>query len=330
MGLLSHDGGRTFEIIKAAIEEAGYGVHWREVTAAEAWVPQQRERVFITCFRKDLNPDAMPYLLPSLTNFTVDEILEDFEEHQISKIERPVNFSAPYVIDRKIDSDRKKIQRLGGYSKQAQGARVYSVHGRGVTLCSQGGGGGALTGLYDVGVGKVRKLTKLEAQRMAGFPDDFIADEKEVQAQRQFGNSVCPPAVDSVLVCIIGVLQRAQFRPICEEPSQPAAEVVHDADGRSALGLSAEDLLVQEQDGRLHIGLGVPTLGEDGIGLDLGLSGADLPNACRDDDFSAFDFDDGLGFGNGGTSGEQRPDDLLRADEKNVSLKGGPSEFTHR
>jgi len=45
-GLLSHNGGRTFETVIYTMEELGYVVEW-QVINSKYYVPQNRERVFI-------------------------------------------------------------------------------------------------------------------------------------------------------------------------------------------------------------------------------------------------------------------------------------------
>lgn len=215
-GLLSHAKGQTFAIIRTAIERLGYVVHTQIINAAESWVPQNRERVFILCFRTDIAPARFATVLPSLFNYTVADVVEDYLDRDVSAIERPFSPSTPYVEDRRSDGDAKKLQRLGGYGKQRQGMRVYDANGRGVTLGSQGGGAGALTGLYKLPGGNIRRLTKLEAQRMAGFPDSFVAHENEITAQRQFGNAVVPTAVARVLVTVTAAFKDAGLRPVAE------------------------------------------------------------------------------------------------------------------
>lgn len=46
-GLLSHDEGRTFKTIIAALVELGYSVEWQVLNSKDFGVPQNRERVFI-------------------------------------------------------------------------------------------------------------------------------------------------------------------------------------------------------------------------------------------------------------------------------------------
>lgn len=46
-GLLSHDGGRTFETILKTMDELGYDVEWQVLNSKDFGVPQKRERVYI-------------------------------------------------------------------------------------------------------------------------------------------------------------------------------------------------------------------------------------------------------------------------------------------
>ena len=69
--------------------------------------------------------------------------------------------------------------RVGQYADGGQGNRIYSVHGKTVTLSGNGGGRGAKTGLYKIdlpdGDYTVRKLTPIEAERCQTLPDNYTA-----------------------------------------------------------------------------------------------------------------------------------------------------------
>ena len=50
-GLLSHDQGRTWEIIQENLKKANYEVFFKVIDAVH-WVPQHRKRIFIVGFDK--------------------------------------------------------------------------------------------------------------------------------------------------------------------------------------------------------------------------------------------------------------------------------------
>src|SRR5690606_2327024 len=51
--LVSHDKGNTFRIIKETLETLGYSVHYK-ILNGKSFVPQNRERILIVGFRKDI------------------------------------------------------------------------------------------------------------------------------------------------------------------------------------------------------------------------------------------------------------------------------------
>lgn len=69
--------------------------------------------------------------------------------------------------------------RIGSYGTGGQGNRIYSVHGKTVSLMANGGGRGGKVGLYKVDLPDgdyiVRKLTPIEAERCQTLPDNYTA-----------------------------------------------------------------------------------------------------------------------------------------------------------
>lgn len=69
--------------------------------------------------------------------------------------------------------------RVGTYDTGGQGNRIYSVHGKTVSLMAHGGGRGGKVGLYKIDLPEgdyiVRKLTPIEAERCQTLPVNYTA-----------------------------------------------------------------------------------------------------------------------------------------------------------
>jgi DNA (cytosine-5)-methyltransferase 3A len=78
-----------------------------------------------------------------------------------------------------------KVGNLG--TNHAQANRVYSTEGKSVTLSANGGGLGAKTGLYEVG--RIRKLTPIECERLQGLPDNYTEGIAMTNRYKCLGNA---------------------------------------------------------------------------------------------------------------------------------------------
>lgn len=182
----SHDGGRTLEVVKGTMEELGYSFNYQVLNAVDYGVPQKRERVYMVCFRNDLNIHDFSYPKPfKLTRHVEDILLHD--ENLVSKlyVDRPDTYFNG-VIDNTYSN---QSIRLGIVNKGGQGERIYSIKGIAITLSAYGGGVFAKTGGYLIN-GKTRKLHPQECARLMGYPDDYKICKSSAQAYKQFGNSV--------------------------------------------------------------------------------------------------------------------------------------------
>ena len=83
--------------------------------------------------------------------------------------------------------------RVGQINGGGQGQRVYSIHGKTVTMSANGGGQGAKTGLYKVdlpdGDYTIRKLTPIEAERAQTLPDNYTEGISNTQRYKCIGNA---------------------------------------------------------------------------------------------------------------------------------------------
>ena len=82
--------------------------------------------------------------------------------------------------------------RIGDIGSNSQGHRVYSVHGKSVTLSANGGGQGGATGLYKIDLPDgdyiIRKLSPVECERLQTLPDNYTERVSNTQRYKQLGN----------------------------------------------------------------------------------------------------------------------------------------------
>lgn len=184
--LVSHNNGKTLLTIKNEIQKLGYSFYYKVLNATDYGIPQKRERIYIVCFRKDLNIKNFKFPEPiELIKHLEDLLLED---NQI-----PNNFyvNRDDIVIKNIEDNEysNKSIKLGIVNKGGQGERIYSTKGVAITLSAYGGGVFSKTGGYFID-GKYRKLMPRECARIMGYPDSFKIINNRNQAYKQFGNSV--------------------------------------------------------------------------------------------------------------------------------------------
>jgi DNA (cytosine-5)-methyltransferase 1 len=206
--LEKHDNGKTLKVIISTLIDLGYDVFYKVLNASDYGLPQNRERIFIVCFRNDLNINNFDFPKPIKKQISLFDILEDNPKAKIitrNDIKINKDFNPNINIFGETELPNKPIQ-IGIVNKGGQGERIYSPHGHACTLSAYGGGAGSKTGIYYVN-GILRKLSTRECARVQGFPDDFVIDENQGQAYKQFGNSVAVSVLKEILKQIIKVVK---------------------------------------------------------------------------------------------------------------------------
>jgi DNA (cytosine-5)-methyltransferase 1 len=189
--LLSHDQGRTFRVIRRRLMASGYRVAHTVVNGA-VWVPQNRRRTVIVAFRRDLFQKPFEFPDPG-------------DEHAGPRLGSSVLEPAGPSLERYRLTDGV-WQALQRHRARHEGRGA----GFGYGITAPGGVTRTLSARYykdgaeiliptDDG-GPPRRLTPMECARLMGFSSETLGfefrippDVSDVQAYRQFGNSVVVP-----------------------------------------------------------------------------------------------------------------------------------------
>eukprot|EP00232_Nephroselmis_pyriformis_P027222 CAMPEP_0182852302 /NCGR_PEP_ID=MMETSP0034_2-20130328/91_1 /TAXON_ID=156128 /ORGANISM="Nephroselmis pyriformis, Strain CCMP717" /LENGTH=466 /DNA_ID=CAMNT_0024983003 /DNA_START=98 /DNA_END=1495 /DNA_ORIENTATION=+ len=183
--LIKHEQGRTLATIIHALEGLGYGVRYTTINA-RALVPQQRERLYIVCFRKD-GPAGAAFDWPELPCLPriVEHILEpeeeigelyDLTEPRWDKIKRTSFFQ-------ENPSSRLAMRQGAARTLMSSYRAAFYRYSEFVPPlgCTEGAGGAAPAVGGEGGEGgeggrRPRFYTPRECARLMGFPETFVLD----------------------------------------------------------------------------------------------------------------------------------------------------------
>jgi DNA (cytosine-5)-methyltransferase 1 len=201
-GLVSHNKGKTLEIILNVLRnDLGYHVpHPQILNAKDFGVPQNRERIFIVGFRNKEAADSFEFPKSINVNTTFADVRE-----------KNTVLSKYYLSERYLQtliSHRKRHESKGngfGYEiiceDSIANAVVVGGMGRERNLAIDN----RITDYTPTTNIKghindkfIRKMTPREWARLQGYPDDFKIIVSDVQAYKQFGNSVAVPVIQAI------------------------------------------------------------------------------------------------------------------------------------
>ena len=207
-GLTIHDHGNTFRVITETLEELGYNVYSQVLNSKDFGVPQNRERIYVVAFRKDIDSSGFGFPVATNPNTKIRDIME--------KDTVSVKY---YLSDVYMESLRKHKAR---HESKGNGFG-YVIRGQdevaGAIVC---GGMGKERNLIiddrltdftpvthikgEVNREGIRKMTPREWARLQGFPDTYELPLADVHSYKQLGNSVSVPVIEAIASNIKAVL----------------------------------------------------------------------------------------------------------------------------
>ena len=193
--LVSHDGGKTFQVICNTLKELGYEIFPQILKARDFGVPQNRERIYIVGFdpQKVTNYKEFHMPKPAKEKTRLGDILE-------KKVDDKYTLSDDLWNGHKRRKAEHKLKGNGfGYSLFNENSEYCST----ISARYYKDGSEILIEQKDK---NPRKLTPRECARLQGFPEEFIIPVSDTQAYKEFGNSVAVPVIHAIAEQIIRVL----------------------------------------------------------------------------------------------------------------------------
>jgi len=198
-GLRNHDQGKTLAtILNVLREDLGYDVPEPQIVNAKDFgVPQNRERIYIVGFKKELNVSSFQYPVP----FEEKVVFGDIKEEDVV----PTRF---YLSQRYLTTLYNHRARHEG---KGNGFGFQIINDNEIANAIVVGGMGRERNLVhddrivdytatthikgEVNREGIRKMTPREWARLQGFPEEFKIEVSDSSAYKQFGNSVAVPAI---------------------------------------------------------------------------------------------------------------------------------------
>jgi DNA (cytosine-5)-methyltransferase 1 len=203
--LMTHDKGKTFEIIRKTLEDdLGYTIRVKVLNSMKYGnIPQNRERIFIIGFLDKNKAEAFefPKEIPLKKSFR--EYVAEEADAKYYYNDKPLYEK----IKKEIDSEHTVYQWRRGYVRANKKMVV-------PTLTANMGRGGHNVPLIKNSIG-IRKLTPRECFLLQGFPKKFKLPKelRDSELYHQAGNSVTVPVIRRIASNIKMVLEGKRLNP---------------------------------------------------------------------------------------------------------------------
>lgn len=201
-GFAKHDKGNTMRVVTGILEQLGYNVSSKILNAKHFGLPQNRERIYIVALKRSVfGPTPFTFPKGSHRPTRLGNILEQ-------------RVHARYTLSDALWAGH--VRRKAEHERRGNGFgySLFTANSPYTSTISARYYKDGSEILIGQGKKNPRKLTPREAARLQGFPNRFKIPVSDVQAYRQFGNSVAVPVVRAIARRMIKLMRNPSAPPV--------------------------------------------------------------------------------------------------------------------
>lgn len=198
-GMLNHDKGKTWEVIKSVFESLGYKTYHSILNSKDYGIPQDRKRLFVIGFRD--NNVNFEFPKPIKLDKKMSDFLDSSVEtkHYLGKkgfefVTNP-KYKNRARVNHEIIQTQKANQQFNWNGDFVFEPLDKNKHNEKIL-------NRAYIGTWNGINGVCRQLSYRECMRLMGFPDSYKIVVPNVHAYRQAGNSIVVNVLEKILQSI--------------------------------------------------------------------------------------------------------------------------------
>lgn len=201
-GLLTHDNGRTWQVIKDTFESLNYDIKYKVLNACDYNLPQLRKRVFVVGINRTLGCKEYSFPNPVQLTHKSTEYLDKHVPNEYYLGEKGFRFVTEVQRNQRrarVNQDIIGCQTANQQFNWVGDFRVEIAQKRHINDPR------IYKGMYNGKLSVARKMTPRELLRLMGFENfKIVVDDKTMW--RQTGNSIAVPVIKAVIEEIIKII----------------------------------------------------------------------------------------------------------------------------
>ena len=201
-GLLSHDGGHTWNTIRDVFDSLNYDIFYKVLDAQFYDLPQMRKRIFVVGINKELGISSFEFpekmeLTKKATDYLDSNVSDEYylPEKGFKWVTEWERNQGKARVNRDIIGCQTAVQQIN-WSGDFRIEKPKASHYNNPNI---------YVGKYEGEDAVARKLTPAECLRLMGFVDFKIVNEDRI-IYRQSGNSIAVPVLKALIKQILKIV----------------------------------------------------------------------------------------------------------------------------